>query len=89
MNSSRYQACIPANLQRHRLWCNLYPKASLPRCRRRGEPFQTLRALTDPFLNTFRGIIPPIAGIDLSVMLGFFGLQFLRNYLVKMAIGAA
>jgi uncharacterized protein YggT (Ycf19 family) len=41
--------------------------------------------LTDPFLNCFRGLVPSVAGIDLSPMVGFFGLQFLRGVLVGMA----
>jgi YggT family protein len=39
--------------------------------------------LTDPFLNVFRGIIPAVGGIDLSPMLGFFLLNFIRNLLVQ------
>lgn len=53
-----------------------------------GEPFNTLRQLTDPYLNLFRGIIPPMGGIDLSGLLGFVLLQFLRNVLVGMISGA-
>ncbi|KAI8470746.1 MAG: YGGT family-domain-containing protein [Monoraphidium minutum] len=47
-----------------------------------GEPFNTLRQLTDPFLSMFRGIIPAIGGIDLSPMLAFFGLNLLRGILM-------
>jgi YggT family protein len=36
-------------------------------------------SLTDPFLNIFRGIIPPIGGaLDISPILAFFGLQLLQ-----------
>jgi YggT family protein len=49
------------------------------------EPLNSLSQLTDPFLNCFRGLVPAIAGIDLSPMLGFFGLQFIRGALVSMA----
>jgi YggT family protein len=42
-----------------------------------------LLQLTDPFLNVFRGIIPAIGGIDLSPMLGFFLLNFVRNLLMQ------
>jgi hypothetical protein len=38
--------------------------------------------LTDPFLQMFRGIIPAIGGIDLSPMLGFFLLNFIRGVLM-------
>ncbi len=41
---------------------------------------------TDPYLNLFRKIIPPIGGrLDLSPMLAFFGLQFFEH-LVKVIL---
>ncbi|MEW5301328.1 MAG: hypothetical protein WDW36_004193 [Sanguina aurantia] len=52
------------------------------------EPFNTLRQFTDPFLNAFRGIIPPIGGMDLSIMLGFFLLSLVKGQLRRMAMGA-
>jgi len=43
------------------------------------QPFAFMRSLTDPFLNIFRGIIPPIGGmLDISPILAFFALQFLQ-----------
>jgi YggT family protein len=37
---------------------------------------------TDPYLNFFRKIIPPIGGIlDLSPILAFLALQFLESFL--------
>mmetsp|Transcript_36416 Transcript_36416/g.51482 ORF Transcript_36416/g.51482 Transcript_36416/m.51482 type:complete len:188 (+) Transcript_36416:74-637(+) len=47
---------------------------------------QPVYAITDPFLNLFRGIIPPIAGIDLSPLAAFFLLNVLTN--VTAAVGA-
>lgn len=39
---------------------------------------------TDPYLNMFRKIIPPIGGVlDLSPLLGFFVLQILEVILLK------
>ena len=39
---------------------------------------------TDPYLKLFRRIVPPIGGVlDLSPMLGFFGLQFLEFVIMK------
>ncbi|MEB3288468.1 MAG: YggT family protein, partial [Leptolyngbya sp.] len=32
-------------------------------------PFSVLSQLTDPYLNLFRSIIPPLGGIDLSPIL--------------------
>eukprot|EP00198_Chlamydomonas_reinhardtii_P002584 XP_001691920.1 predicted protein [Chlamydomonas reinhardtii] len=49
------------------------------------EPFATLRQFTDPFLNTFRGILPSFGGIDVSPMIGFFILNFVRNQLVHLS----
>ena len=40
---------------------------------------------TDPYLNIFRRIIPPIGGmLDLSPLLAFFGLQFLEYLILKI-----
>ncbi len=43
------------------------------------QPFNFLRSITDPFLNIFRGVIPPIGGmLDISPIIAFFALQFLQ-----------
>tara|TARA_Y100001968_G_C19433404_1_gene758296 strand:- start:2787 stop:3092 length:306 start_codon:yes stop_codon:yes gene_type:complete len=39
-----------------------------------------LSAITDPYLNIFRGLIPPIAGIDISPILAFLLLNFVQNF---------
>ncbi len=40
---------------------------------------------TDPYLNFFRRIIPPIGGVlDLSPLIGFFALQFLRYIVLRI-----
>lgn len=39
------------------------------------QPFSTLSQLTDPYLNLFRSIIPPLGGIDISPILAIFLLQ--------------
>ena len=36
-----------------------------------GQPFYSLSRLTDPYLKMFRGIVPPLVGIDISPILGF------------------
>jgi YggT family protein len=40
-----------------------------------GQPFYSLSKLTDPYLKMFRGIVPPLIGIDISPILGFILLQ--------------
>ena len=36
----------------------------------------TVSSITDPYLNAFRGLIPPIGGLDLSAILAFLALSF-------------
>ncbi|TGG85792.1 MAG: YggT family protein [Aphanocapsa feldmannii 277cV] len=38
-----------------------------------------LSSITDPFLNVFRGLIPPIGGIDLSPILAFMALSLSQS----------
>jgi YggT family protein len=38
-------------------------------------PFSILSQLTDPYLNLFRSIIPPLGGIDFSPIIAFFVLE--------------
>ena len=53
------------------------------------QPFNFLRSITDPFLNVFRGIIPPIGGmLDISPIIAFFALQFIQiavNWILGIA----
>lgn len=43
-----------------------------------------LARCTDPYLNLFRRIIPPIGGVlDLSPMLAYFSLQFFEWLILK------
>ncbi|WP_193196302.1 YggT family protein [Nostoc sp. MG11] len=39
------------------------------------QPFTTLSQITDPYLNLFRSIIPPLGGMDFSPMLAIILLQ--------------
>ena len=47
---------------------------------------QPVYQITDPYLNLFRGIIPPVFGLDLSPLLAFFLLNVLTN--VTAAVGS-
>ncbi|MBV2350933.1 YggT family protein [Synechococcus sp. HK05] len=47
-----------------------------------GNPvLSTVSAVTDPYLNAFRGLIPPLGGLDLSAILAFLALQLIQNLL--------
>ncbi|MEH2319120.1 YggT family protein [Nostoc sp.] len=43
------------------------------------QPFTTLSQITDPYLNLFRRIIPPLGGMDFSPMLAIILLQLLGS----------
>jgi YggT family protein len=47
---------------------------------------QPVYAITDPYLNLFRGLIPPLFGLDFSPLLAFFLLSVLQN--ATVAVGA-
>lgn len=52
-------------------------------------PFSVLSQLTDPYLNLFRSIIPPLGGIDLSPILAFLLLSFLRQGIMAVAMATS
>ena len=45
-----------------------------------------LTSITDPYLNIFRGIIPPIGGFDISSILAFLLLSFLQGRLYGLSL---
>ena len=49
------------------------------------QPFAALAQITDPYLNIFRSIIPPLGGMDVSPMLAFLALSFLKEALASLA----
>jgi YggT family protein len=53
------------------------------------QPFATLGQLTDPYLNLFRRVIPPLGGLDLSPMLAIFLLQFVGQAVSSLATTTA
>ncbi|MFQ4144397.1 YggT family protein [Chlorogloeopsis sp. ULAP02] len=48
------------------------------------QPFAALSQVTDPYLNIFRNIIPPLGGIDLSPILAFLLLNIVGNLLYSL-----
>ena len=47
---------------------------------------QPVYQITDPYLNLFRGLIPPVFGLDLSPLAAFFLLNVMTN--ATAAVGA-
>lgn len=47
------------------------------------QPFYTFNQLTDPYLNAFKGWLPTVFGIDLSVTLAFAAMQAAIKALTK------
>ncbi|KAB8330105.1 YggT family protein [Scytonema tolypothrichoides VB-61278] len=48
------------------------------------QPFAALSQITDPYLNLFRSIIPPLGGIDFSPILAFLLLNVLSGLLSSL-----
>lgn len=51
----------------------------------RHDPFHPIvsfiNRVSDPVLRPFRGLIPPVAGFDLSPILAFISLGFIREFI--------
>lgn len=41
----------------------------------------TVSSITDPYLNVFRGLIPPLGGLDLSAIIAFLALNVVQSLL--------
>jgi YggT family protein len=41
----------------------------------------SISSITDPYLNVFRGLIPPLGGIDLSALVAFLALNLIQSLL--------
>ena len=52
-------------------------------------PLSFLSQVTDPYLNIFRSIIPPLGGMDFSPMLAIFALQIVSQLFSSAAAQAA
>lgn len=53
----------------------------------RYRAMQLVAQCTDPYLNVFRRVIPPLGMIDFSPMVAFFCLFLLQNFLIQLLIG--
>ncbi len=55
-----------------------------------GNPvLSTVSSITDPYLNAFRGLIPPLGGLDLSAILAFIALSLMQQLLVSASFAFA
>ncbi|MBD2343664.1 YggT family protein [Anabaena subtropica] len=50
------------------------------------QPFAALSQITDPYLNLFRSIIPPLGGMDFSPILAFVVLNVVSGLLTNPAL---
>ncbi|MEA5582554.1 YggT family protein [Nodularia harveyana UHCC-0300] len=48
------------------------------------QPFAALGQITDPYLNLFRSIIPPLGGMDFSPILAFLALNLVGGLLSSL-----
>ncbi len=49
----------------------------------------TVTSITDPYLNAFRGLIPPLGGLDLSAILAFIALNLMQQLLLTASVSFA
>ncbi|MEH2349638.1 MAG: YggT family protein [Nostoc sp.] len=49
------------------------------------QPFAALAQISDPYLNLFRSIIPPLGGMDFSPILAFLALNLAGDLLRTLA----
>ncbi|MBO1060632.1 MAG: YggT family protein [Aphanizomenon flos-aquae CP01] len=49
------------------------------------QPFAALSQISDPYLNLFRSIIPPLGGMDFSPILAFLALNIAGGILDSLA----
>ena len=55
-----------------------------------GNPvLSTVSSITDPYLNAFRGLIPPLGGLDLSAILAFVALSLMQQLLLSASYAFA
>ena len=43
-------------------------------------------AITDPYLNAFRGLIPPLGGLDVSAIVAFLAVQLIQSLLEQSRV---
>lgn len=56
----------------------------LPNLNWYNQPFRALAMVTDPYLEPFRRLVPPIGMIDISPMVALFVLYLIQNALFML-----
>ena len=52
-----------------------------------GNPvLNAVSSITDPYLNVFRGLIPPLGGLDLSAIIAFVALNLGQQLLASASV---
>ena len=52
-----------------------------------GNPvLNAVSSITDPYLNVFRGLIPPLGGLDLSAIIAFVALNLVQQLLASASV---
>lgn len=59
----------------------------IPGLRWENQPWNTLRDITDIYLNLFRRRIPPLGGLDFSPIVALIVLQIVQNLIVYILLG--
>jgi YggT family protein len=48
------------------------------------QPFETVKSITDLYLDLFRRIIPPFGGLDFSPIVAIIALQIIQNIVLVL-----
>lgn len=58
----------------------------IPNIRWENQPWNTIRAVVDPYLEIFRKFIPPFGGLDFSPIVALLVLQLIGNLIVYILL---
>lgn len=58
----------------------------IPSIRWENNPWKTIRAITDLYLDLFRRIIPPFQGLDFSPIIAIIVLQIIQNIVIRILL---
>ncbi len=58
----------------------------IPNVNWNAQPWSTLRAVVDPYLEIFRRIVPPFANLDFSPIIALLVLQLIANLIIYLLL---